>query len=720
MNPFEACYQLVTRRSGLFAIVFFVLLVLSMFGLRKTHLELDLYEVLDPNFASSVDLAQMRESFGDVNTTHFVFSARHGTLTAQDSCRIQNFFREYSNEDNRIQSWFSPWQIRRATDLGRKLWYFTLLPDPCTQPETHGLQKDLATLDATPWGPLLTDHAHNEFSINVNFSDTENSEGRKKFDVKVIGDVTKALKEFLAKEAPNVDYKLSGQAAFRWHFHKILSKDAIFNIGILLLFMAFFRIFYGTWKSGFFYIGTLLYTLIVLYGTLSWMGFPIDILTNNLFLMTAIAGVADFLFISSAQEDGDWDHAYRTIIFPGFWTTFTTIVGFWSLMISDITAIQRFGFAAGCGALLEWIATFLVLPVALKIFRFQGQWIDQSKLWRPKALSKALHMRPNKKVTLLLTVTLILSLWAGSHLNFADTPTKNFPESHELRQAFKDLHDKRGWESSLYVVFTPQATRAQQEKILNQIRQQPQVLWIESALEFENFMTHGLSQIRREMVINEMKPLSFYRRYWQPDGQSRSMILMRSSSVSELGALSNSIRKLCQDLCRPVGQNEVFREYSTRVSSTLAESFTLSIVIVLITLFLLCRYRGFKNYLALSVSVIWGPLVMIIFLWIFDIPVNLITSVFLAVIVGMTGDNAVQYVFGGDTLDAGIEKRGMASILLTLLLCVSSLTFLGQTLIPMRWLGILFCLGFAASLFGDLWSLKGLLSLGEKTNGQKD
>lgn len=719
MNPFQAAYELVMRRSGLFTFIFLLVLVFSLFGLRRAHFELDLYEVLDKNFSTSVNLAQMRETFNDVNTVQFSFSPKEGFLTAQDSCRIQEFFRQYSNNDNRVQSWFSPWQIRRPKSEKDKLGYFTLLPDPCTMPATQGLQKDLALLDQSPWGPLLTDREHQDFSVNVNFSDTEDKNGRKRFEVGVIGDITKELNQFLTKEAPGVQYKIAGQAAFRWHFHKILSKDAAFNIGIIFLFIAFFRIFYGTWKSGFFYIGTLIFTIISLYGSLSWMGFPIDILTNNLFLMTAIAGVADFLFVSSAQEDDEWENSYRAIIFPGFWTTFTTIVGFWSLMISDISAVQRFGFAAGCGAMLEWISTFLVLPAVLKLFNFKGRWIDSQKSWRPKILIHAMRMKPNKKVTALLTGTLILSVWAGFHLNFSDTPTKNFPESHELRKAFKDLHDKRGWEANLYVVFEPDIPRSQQENILNEIRKQPQVLWLESAVDFEKFMTEGLTETRKNMVLDELRPLAFYKRYWQPNGQSRSMILMRSSAISELTALSEGINKICQGRCKPVGQNEVFREYSTKVSSTLAESFSLSIVIVLCTLFILSWYRGFKNFFALTISVIWGPLVMIIFLWIFDIPVNLVTSGFLAVIVGMTGDNAIQYIFGGDTLAAGIEKRGIASILLSVLLCVSSLTFLGQTLIPMRWLGILFFLGFAASLFGDLWALKGLLSFQEKTNEQK-
>lgn len=703
------------RRSVFFTLFFLFLLVFSALGLRHAHLELDIYDVLDKNFPASVRLTDMREKFNDVNSAQFVFSAKNGLITAGEACQIQDFFRHYSNNDSRVQSWLSPWHLRKPMIPSKdKLWYFTLLPDPCGLPGDQNIQSHLQRMQETPWALLLTDKLHQDFSINVNFKDEENAEGKKYFDVRALTDLKKKLDLFFSEKTPNLKYEISGQAAFRWHFHNILSKDAIFNLGIVVLFIIFFRVFFGTWKSGFLYIFTLAYTVITLYGMLSWAGFPIDILTNNLFLMTAIAGVADFLFVSSEQEHTDWKTSYKNIILPGFFTTFTTVIGFWSLMVSDLGIIQRFGFAAGCGALLEWTATFLVLPVLLQFFRFKGKWVNLDRAWRPAWLLNSMHMKPNKQLTGMLCVVLLLSLWAGMNLNFSDTPTKNFPEHHELRKAFSNLHEKRGWESSLYLVFAPEASREQQANVLAEVRSQPQVIWIESALDFESFFTKDLSETQKNMVLLEIQPTPLYKRYWHSDGTSRAMILMRSSSVEELNVLSEKIKAVCKELCAPVGQNEVFREYSTKISSTLAESFLLSLAIVLCTLFIIAWYRGFKNYLALAISVIWGPLIMIIFLWVFQIPVNLVTSVFLAVIVGMTGDNAIQFVFGGSSISEGIEKRGQASILLSLLLCTSSLTFLGQTLIPVRWLGILFFLGFAATLFGDLWALKGLLSINDQ------
>ena len=683
--------------------------------MQRAELELDIYDVLDPNFTTSVKLFEMRERFKDLNAAQIVFSPLGAPISAASACKIQDFFRNFANQDARIQSWVSPWKLRAPKTTGEKLWYPTVLEDPCSLPGDHSISTDLAKLTETPWKSLLTDRKFQDFSVNIHFKDEESSVGKKHFDVRAMSDLDQKLGSFMATELPQVGYEVSGQAAFRWHFKKILSKDAVFNLAILVLFFIFFRIFYGTWKSGAIYIGTLLFTIFGLYGLLSWLGIPIDMLTNNLFLMTAIAGAADFLFVTSVQEDHSWEESFRKVMVPGFFTSFTTFIGFWSLLISDLTIIQRFGFAAGCGTVLEWVATFWILPAVLKSFNYRGKWVDINRAWRPAILSKSVHLRPGKKITILISVVLLGSLWAGTHLNFSDTPTRNFPESHPLRKAFLHLLQKRGWESSVYIIFKPAATREQQREILTEIGRHPQVLGIESALEFENFLTQKLTETQKHLVLRELSGTPFYQRYWLPDGTSRSMILMRSSSLDDLNELSGSITTLCGSLCSPVGQNEVFREYSTKISSTLAESFLLSIVLVLLCILGISKYRKMNSFFALAVSVLWGPLIMILFLWAFQIPINIVTSVFLAVIVGMTGDNGIQYLFGGDSLKAGIEHRGLASILLSILLCLSSLSFLGQTLLPVRTLGILFFFGFLSTLIGDLWILQGLLAMKKPT-----
>jgi hypothetical protein len=90
--------------------------------------------------------------------------------------------------------------------------------------------------------------------------------------------------------------------------------------------------------------------------------------------------------------------------------------------------------------------------------------------------------------------------------------------------------------------------------------------------------------------------------------------------------------------------------------------------------------------------------------------VSSVTSIFFALIVGWTGDNAIQFLFAGEDLVTGAAERASASLMQTLLFCGSSLFLVFHTFIPMKLLGAMFVLGFFITYMGDLWILKGLLN----------
>ena len=95
----------------------------------------------------------------------------------------------------------------------------------------------------------------------------------------------------------------------------------------------------------------------------------------------------------------------------------------------------------------------------------------------------------------------------------------------------------------------------------------------------------------------------------------------------------------------------------------------------------------------------------------FQIKINFITSLVIAIMVGMNGDNTIQFMLSGrkDSIYDGIKKRATGTILTTFLLMMSSLVFLLHYFEPPKVFGLLLMFGFLISLVGDLWILKGLL-----------
>ena len=133
---------------------------------------------------------------------------------------------------------------------------------------------------------------------------------------------------------------------------------------------------------------------------------------------------------------------------------------------------------------------------------------------------------------------------------------------------------------------------------------------------------------------------------------------------------------------------------------------------ILVALFLigLVFFKGREGVFPVILSSFWGPHFMIFLIYVFQVKINFVTCVFASVLVGMTGDNAIQYILGGkrDILN-GIKLHGEASWFQAILMGTISLFFLASPFVPNRTLGVLLTFGFILSVVGDVGILRGLL-----------
>jgi predicted RND superfamily exporter protein len=105
----------------------------------------------------------------------------------------------------------------------------------------------------------------------------------------------------------------------------------------------------------------------------------------------------------------------------------------------------------------------------------------------------------------------------------------------------------------------------------------------------------------------------------------------------------------------------------------------------------------------------WGPAVMLTMIYLCGISINFVTCIVASTLIGLTGDNAVMFMFQGREITEGIEDKGLGSFQTAIVMALCSLTFLFSYFEPPRMLGILLAGGFICALIGDIWVLKGLL-----------
>ena len=708
---FETCFR--AHQATLILAGLITLGFASILPQLKT--ELQTYNMLDLSFKSTVVLHHLKEIYEEGHSILlFVHRQDHQGITEEQACKIQSWIHQEELTNAELDSVVSPFALRSPSIEGNKLWYRPYLPLPCEHPTS--LPLDLTSLKNSPWGHLLTDREGKDLAFEFRFKDSAGQDRFGAFDPTPVGQLIKKMEAHHAED-PTLFFEVNGDASFEWHFHELLRRDSLLNLILLLVFFLFFRYFFGTWRAGALFVGTLMVTAILIYGGMAITGVPIDLLSSNIFIITCLAGVEDFLFLSYWLEQAPvgtpWIEAFRTQLLPGFFTSLTTFVGFASLCVSDLKIIRRFGAWSAWGSLVEFVCLFLILPAFCKLLGNRAQWVNSKKTHPLRVFERLKNVnlpRWGLRLGLVLFATAFLGFW---NLNFNASPSKNFLDSHPHTHSYQYLKDSRGWEGTVYLTFPAQTPRTTVDAIFKKVQTLNNVVKVDNPYLLLDWLKKNAPQSTADLIEREFSITALYRSYFARDQSMRGVLFLQSIDVIPLQKTIQEVNALCRDLgCRIAGEAAVFAEYSDRVSHTLVDSFALSLFLIGLVIFFLAKAHSITGVRGMIYSTAWCPVIMIGVIAALQVQINLVTCLFAAVMVGLTGDNAVQYLFASKSgdLSAGIEQRAGATVLLSFLLAIISLFLLGLTLVPMKILGGLFFAGFTLTVVGDLWILRGINS----------
>ena len=78
------------------------------------------------------------------------------------------------------------------------------------------------------------------------------------------------------------------------------------------------------------------------------------------------------------------------------------------------------------------------------------------------------------------------------------------------------------------------------------------------------------------------------------------------------------------------------------------------------------------------------------------------------ILVGLAGDNAIQFIFRNKGLQKDVKFFQTASVLVTFCMIILSSSFFFSSFQSLRDLGILMIIGFVLNFIGDIYILKSL------------
>ena len=692
------------------ALLWFLALALLGSQIPNIRVALSVSEIVEPAFHSVQQTRTLHKLYGEKITAFLIVrpSGEGRVLTPDDLGVLEDWIEQQRKNNPDVARIFSAFDIRQQTitPLGR-------FETPLVHPDSSKLLRPLAD---SPWANILTDSKHRDFGFIVEFNEAPSGSKYGSFDPDVLGNLIADLEVELAP-ASGLVVQAAGVAAFQHYSLEGIRTFQLLNIGMLLGLVVIMRYLFGSWTSGFLLVGILGVAGVVVYGLMSLLHVPIDFLSTGLFLMISVAALSDYLFITYQQlrRPARWRSNFRVFLLPSFFTSLTTFIGFTSLYASDLHLVQRFGLLAGAGALVEWLIMFTLLPAILALVPALRNWRSSRKLQLWRGIDGLVARRLPRKVALSALAVYLLAGYSIFNLNVSDSLTTLFPRTHPYHQSFDYLLQSRGWQGEVSLIFPAGVSLEVQMEALGEISSHPNVAFSLGAQDVLDYIFRGGVRVRGENL--ELEPESglnpLIRTYYAKSGETRHMLYLKLVDAGTLDGTLSAISASCRDSgCIPAGDLVVFADYSNQVPDALLKSFSLCLLLVAMLLGYLCLVNEQRrNIPSILLAAFWGPAVMLSLLWALQINVSFLTCVFASVLVGLTGDNFIQYLFarGSKPLFTGVGLRGAASVQVALVMGLVSLTFLGSSFVPSRILGLLLALGLLMSVVGDLWILKSLV-----------
>jgi predicted RND superfamily exporter protein len=217
-------------------------------------------------------------------------------------------------------------------------------------------------------------------------------------------------------------------------------------------------------------------TVIIIMGSLIGLGFTVHIMSSMIAIFLMPIAVVDSVHILSEFADrykkGDnpsavvkqvMSHLYTPMLF----TSITSAVGFFSLMLTPIPPVKVFGAFIGCGILLAFALTITFIPAYIArlspstLEKLQQALQRLEQKGRLAAILEKLGVFAMKKTKLILIAFIalfVLSVEGITRIEINDNPVNWFKADHEIRIADQVLNQHFAGTYDAWLVFENDAS----------------------------------------------------------------------------------------------------------------------------------------------------------------------------------------------------------------------------------------------------------------------
>jgi len=206
------------------------------------------------------------------------------------------------------------------------------------------------------------------------------------------------------------------------------------------------------------------YSGLIMIGVLGLIGWKVTVISSNFLALMLIITISmnihlivRYLQLHRDHPSDDQLALVRTTIHkmvrPCLYTALTTIMGFSSLIVSDIKPVIDFGWMMSAGLAVTFATSFLLFPTLLLLMGKTGSkpTVDSDRFLVPAYLARLTEFQGNKILVLAATLT-VVSIAGITLLRVENSFINYFSDDTEIYQGLKLIDEELGGTTPLEIL----------------------------------------------------------------------------------------------------------------------------------------------------------------------------------------------------------------------------------------------------------------------------
>ena len=589
-------------------------------------------------------------------------------------------------------------------------------------------------IESPLFNQLIINNLGTAVAMQINLDDAED------YDITV-----KQIRDIL-KEDKNFESYLAGPAMIVSDTIAYIKNDVLtFGFLTFVMFFVLLIVFFRDFWSAFVIMSNaslVIYITICLLGYFDW---PISIVSSNFLTLLFISSVAVSVHMIVKLKEGktkkfSYEESLAKIFIPCLYTALTTMVGFLSLILSNIQPVIDFGKMMAVGVIINLLISFVFIPALIGLRGIaESAEFSLSKIYYKYLYLNTKYLFKNFGVPLIF-LFLPIFIYLSSGLKVENKFIDYFDESTEIHQGMKFIDEELGGTTPIDIVFTlpeeeifideddlffSEGSETSQywwrqknmrllKSIQSDLNQFPElgkdlsivngVLLAEKLNDFNEMGDLELAFVKNSLLTND-KAKDVLNSYISPDDRSARITFRIIDSYKDINR-NDLLMKIDSYLANKLKDTNVEYQlsglgvlYNNLLQSLFGSQITsLTFVFGAIFLMLLILFRS----LLTSLIVIFVPLVAVGFVFsfmsLFSIPLDIMTITIASISVGMSVDYAIhiawrfreeQKISRSSAEINTINSSGQAVLITAMTVIVGFLVFIFSNFNPTVLFGLL-------------------------------